>query len=140
MNQKISLQLGENSNLVSMSGAASLGALPPAGWACSEKGEIKNGEPQRKENDDDAGGGYAVPHALFKHSQSLEGGDVWMMKVVAGGGAIVGIAGEGYDAERHGESYESIAYVNLFSGTTGIYPDISEDGQNHVHHRLLKDR
>ena len=34
--------------------------------------------------------------ALFKHSQSLEEGDVWMMKVVAeGGGVGVGIAAEG---------------------------------------------
>ena len=59
----------------SMSGASELGALPPAGWACSEEGEIKNGEPQCK--DDDA-------FALFKHSQSLEEGDVWRMKVLAG--------------------------------------------------------
>jgi hypothetical protein len=52
---------------------ASLGTLPPAGWACSEDGEIKNGEPRCKEEES---------HACFKHSQSLEEGDVWM-KVVA---------------------------------------------------------
>ena len=30
---------------------ASLGGLDPAGWACSEGGEIKNGEPQCKEDE-----------------------------------------------------------------------------------------
>ena len=77
-----------------MSGAP-LGALPPAGWACGEKGEIKNGEPQCKEEES---------HAYFKHSQSLEAEDVLRMKVVAGGGASVGIAAEGYDVERDEET------------------------------------
>ena len=48
---------------------------PPAGWACSEGGEIKNGELQCKEDE---------AFAFFKHSQSLEAEDVWRMKVVAG--------------------------------------------------------
>ena len=56
-----------------MSGAP-LGALPPAGWACSEGGEINNGEPQCKDGED---------NAYFKHSQSLEAEDVLRMKVVA---------------------------------------------------------
>ena len=61
------------------------------------------------------------------------------MKVVAGGGAMVGIAGEGYDVERPGETYESTAGVHLKSGTTAILPDISEDGEEHRHPGLLKD-
>ena len=113
-----------------MSGAASLGALPPAGWARSEEGEIESGEPQCKEG---------VNHAYFKHSQSLEPEDVLRMKVVARRDACVGIAGEGYDVERDGETYDSIAGVNLYNGTTFIRPDISQDGERHVHHRLLKE-
>ena len=35
-----------------MSGAP-LGGLDPAGWACNEDGEIKNGEPQCKEGQDE---------------------------------------------------------------------------------------
>ena len=71
--------------------------LDPAGWACDEDGEIKNAEPQCKvETQEDA--------ALFKHAQSLEAEYVWRMKVVARGGARVGIAAEGYDVERHGET------------------------------------
>ena len=116
-----------------MSGAASLGALPPAGWACSEGGEIKNGEPQCKEDGED--------EAPFKHSQSLEAEDVLRMKVVvAEGGACVGIAAEGYDVERDGETSRSTAYVLLDQGTTVICPDISEDGEHHYHPYLLKDR
>jgi hypothetical protein len=110
--------------------AALLVALPPAGWACDENGEIKNGEPQCKAN----------IGAVLKHSQSLEAADVLRMKVVAGGGARVGIAGEGYDVERNVETYKSIAFVRLNDGTTVIRPDISEDGEEHFHHDLLKDR
>jgi hypothetical protein len=112
-----------------MSGAP-LGALPPAGWACSEKGEINNGEPQCKDEEE---------YAIFKHSQSLEAEDVSRMKVVAGRGARVGIAGEGYDVERPGETYKSTAKVRLDVGTTFIEPDVSEDGEKHIHPRLLKD-
>ena len=57
---------------------ASLGGLDPAGWKCSEEGEIKNGEPQNKDEEEE----YAA--AVFKHSQSLEAEDVLRMKVVAG--------------------------------------------------------
>jgi hypothetical protein len=84
-----------------MFASSSLWVLPPAGWACDEDGEIKNGEPQCKGNNDCL--------ALFKHFQSFEPEDVWRMKMVAGGGALVGIAGEGYDVERHGETVESTA-------------------------------
>jgi hypothetical protein len=128
-----------------MSGAASLGGLDPAGWKCNEKGEIKNGQPQCKD-DADADG------AAFKHSQSLGEGDVWRMKVVAGGGALVGIAAEGFDVERDMAAYESTAYVWLHKGTTVIHPDVGQDGwahdeegnqlagwANNVHYNLLKD-
>ena len=103
---------------------APLWALPPAGWACGEDGEIKNGEPQCKEEES---------RAYFKHSQSLKAEDVLRMTVVAGGGACVGIAAEGFDAERHEETYKSIAAVRLDDGTTVIRPDISEDGEHHLH-------
>ena len=114
-----------------MSGASELGALPPAGWACNEEGEIKNGEPQCKDEEE---------YAVFKHSQSLEPEDVLRMKVLAGGGAYVGIAAEGYDVERYEETNDSIALVLLTGGTTAILSDISEDGEEHFHHDLLKDR
>jgi hypothetical protein len=44
---------------------ASFGALPPAGWAGSEKGEIENGEPRHKdeEEEDDVDDDFAC----FKH-------------------------------------------------------------------------
>ena len=93
-----------------MSGAP-LGALPPAGWACSEEGEIKNGEPQCKDD--------AEERAHFKHSQSLEAEDVLRTKVVAGGGAWVGIAAEGYDVERSGETFKSTAEVDLDDSLDG---------------------
>ena len=132
-----------------MSGAA-LGGLDPAGWACNEDGEIKNGEPQRKDHEDededeeeDSDKTLAAPYLIaapFVHSQSLEAEDVLRMKVVvAGGGACVGIAGEGYDVERHVETCESIAEVRLDDGTTVIGPDISQDGEYHPHPCLLKD-
>jgi hypothetical protein len=111
-----------------MSGAA-LG-LDPAGWKGDENGEIENGKPQCQDE---------KHNAAFKHSQSLEPEDVWRTKVVAGGGAWVGIAAEGYDAERPGETDDSTAEVCLGDGSTIIYPDISEDGEQHHHHGLLKD-
>ena len=109
---------------------ASLGGLDPAGWKCSADGEIKNGEPQCKDGEDEAD---------FKHSQSLEEGDVWKMKVVAGGSAQVGIAGEGYDVERPEETCHSTAEVDLYDGTTEISSDISEDGEEHFHSGHLED-
>ena len=53
---------------------ASLGGLDPAGWMCSENGEIKNEEPQCQDEKE---------YALFKHSQSLEAEDVLRMKVAS---------------------------------------------------------
>ena len=97
-----------------MSGAASLGALPPAGWKCDEGGEIKNGEPQNKDDEEDEEQDEENA-ASFVHSQSLEAEDVLRMKVVAGRNGEVGIAAEGYDVERHGETFNSIhAFVILF--------------------------
>ena len=122
----------------SMSGAP-LGALPPAGWACSEGGEIKNGEPQCKEEGAEDEDEDEVEHAVFVHSQSLEAEDVLRMKVVAVGGALVGIAGEGYDVERVMETYKSAACMDLSTGSMVICSDISEDGEQHIHPGLLKD-
>ena len=113
---------------MTMSGA-SLGGLDPAGWKCGKRGEIKNGEPQCKEDGS----------APFVHSQSLEPEDVLRMKMVAGGYAQVGIAAEGYDVERSGDTGQSIAMVDLGESTTVIRSDISEDGEHHGHHDLLKD-
>ena len=55
----------------SMSGA-SLGALPPAGWASSEGGDIQNGETRYKGEEDDEESETEGEYADFKHSQSLE--------------------------------------------------------------------
>jgi len=59
------------------------------------------------------------------------------MKVVAGGHARVGIAAEGYDVERSGETFKSIARVDLDDGTTATGSDISEDSEEHAHLALL---
>ena len=100
-----------------------------ARWEKGSEGEIVSGELQGDGGDD----------TCFKHSQSLEAEDVLRMKVVAGGGACVGIAGEGYDVERHGETKKSTAMVALSDGTTFILSAISEDGEDHVHYGLLED-
>ena len=55
------------------------------------------------------------------------------MRVEVGGDARVGFATEEYNAEKHGETYDSTAWVGLGSGTTGI----SENGQHHYHPRHL---
>ena len=131
---------------------ASLGGLGPAGWACDEGGGIENGEPQcnegEEDEDEDEDEEEDCEVAFFKHSQSLEEGDVWMMKVVAGSecdgsdalfiGAMVGIAAEGYDVERYQETYKSTAIVDLHDGTTVIHSDISKDGEQHVHDSRLR--
>ena len=97
-------------------------ALEPEGWSHNEGGEITEGRPQSK-------GG----HATFKHTRSLQSKDVWRMRVEVGGNAYIGFATEKYNAEKHGETYESTAWVNLSTGTTCIYTDISQDGQYHFH-------
>ena len=55
------------------------------------------------------------------------------MRLEVGGHAFVGFASEQYNAEKHNETYESTAWVRLYNGTTVIYSDISEDGQDHSH-------
>ena len=106
-----------------MSGGASpVGALEPEGWSHNGGGEITAGRPQGK-------GGRAP----FKHTRSLQAKDVWRMRVEAGGDARVGFASEKYNAEKHGETNKSTAWVRLTDGTTDINSDISEDGQRHCH-------
>ena len=85
-------------------------------------GEITEGRPQGK-------GGWAY----FKHTRTLQAKDVWRMRVEVGGGAYVGFATEHYNAEKHGETHKSTAWVRLDDGTTRISPDISQDGQQHYH-------
>jgi hypothetical protein len=101
--------------------------LEPEGWSHNGNGEITERRPQRK-------GG----NAFFKHTQSLQAKDVWRMRVEVGGDARVGFASEHFNAEKHGETYDSTAWVRLSDGTTRIYPDISEDGQEHRHYRHLR--
>ena len=98
-------------------------ALEPEGWSHDEDGEITEGRPQSKAN----------AHAFFKHSRALQAKDVLRMRVEVGGIAWVGFATEKYNAEKHGETYESTAWVDLDDGTTCINTDISEDGQDHHH-------
>ena len=59
------------------------------------------------------------------------------MRVEVGGDAYVGFASEQFNAEKHGETYKSTAGVHLDDGTTVIYPDISQDGQEHYHYSHL---
>ena len=98
-------------------------ALEPGGWSHNQAGEITEGRPQGN------GNGWAI----FKHCRSLQAKDVWKMRVEVGGWANVGFASEQFNVEKHGETYKSTAYVVLSSGTTRIFPDISEDGQDHYH-------
>ena len=98
-------------------------ALEPGGWSHNGNGEITEGRPQGK-----GGGG-----AYFKHSRSLLAKDVWRMRVEVGGDVFVGFATEKYNAEKHGETNKSTAWVRLTDGTTDINSDISEDGQRHCH-------
>jgi hypothetical protein len=104
-----------------------VGALEPAGWSHNEGGEITEGRPQSK-------GGYAV----FRHTRALQAKDVWRMRVEVGGHAYVGFATEQFNVEKHGETYESVAWVYLGNGSTRIRPAISEDGQEHYHQDQLR--
>ena len=60
------------------------------------------------------------------------------MQVVEGS-AFVGFAAESYDVEKHWETEQSIAGMDLYDGTTGINPDISRDGEQHIHGGHLED-
>ena len=84
--------------------------LDTAGWAHNAAGEIVNGQTRSPE------GGTA----FFKHSQELQGGDVWRMRVEGGGGAEIGFATEQFDVEKYGETIESTAGVFLGGGSTLI--------------------
>ena len=99
-----------------------VGALEPGGWSHNEGGEIIEGRPQ-------SNGSFAY----FTHTRSLQPKDVWRTRVEVGGNVVVGFATEQYNVEKHGETAESTAWVLLSGGMTRIFPDISEDGQEHVH-------
>ena len=43
------------------------------------------------------------------------------------------------DVEKRRETYKSTAKVDLSTGNTTIFSDISKDGEQHVHLDLLKD-
>ena len=115
-----------------MSGGAPPVPLAPGDWSHSEGGEIVNGVLGMIPT--------SSHHAYFKHARELQGGDLWRMRVGGGGrSACVGFAAEGYDIERDGETYKSIAVVSLFDGSTIVRSDISRDGQQHYHDDHLKD-
>ena len=113
-----------------------LGSSPPPvdvleaeGWKHNDAGEIAEGKPQIK--------GY---NGRFRHSRELQAQDVLRTKVVqVGGSASVGFAAESFDVEKHVETYKSIAVVGLSDGTTVIWPDISRDGEQHIHYDHLRD-
>ena len=97
-------------------------ALEPEGWSHDEGGEIIEGRPQGK-------GGYPY----FKHTRSLQAKDVWRRRLKSEGVRFVEFATEQYNAEKHGETYESTAWVHLYTGMTCINTDISQDGEDHYH-------
>jgi hypothetical protein len=103
--------------------------LDTAGWAHNAEGEVVDGQTRSPEGE----------FAYFKHLQELQGGNVWRMRVEVGGGALVGIAGEGYDVERQEQTWRSTAYVWLNDGSTFTNSDISRDGEEHYHYRHLED-
>ena len=78
--------------------------------------------------------------APFKHSQAIGPGDVLRMRVEAGKTAIVGLAGEGLDIKRYGETWRSTALVNMRNGTTANHADLSLDRQYQGHHCQLRDQ
>ena len=102
--------------------------LDTAGWAHNGSGELMNGEPRSQGGADH-----------FMYSQALQGGDVWRMRVEVGRRAWVGFATEQCNVEKNEETAKSTAWVYLYDGMTIIRSDISEDGEQHVHHDLLKD-
>ena len=114
--------------------------LDTAGWAHNGSGEIVNGQTRVRPE------GTA---AFFKHSQELQGGDVWRMRV-EGGDAWVGFATEKYNVNlricngfatgryKYGKTVKSTAGVYLGCGTTDIDTDISQDGQDHYHNGHLR--
>ena len=102
--------------------------LVTAGWAHNGSGEIVNRQTRSPRG----------IIAYFKHAQELQAHDVLRTKV-EGGGAYVGFATESYDVEKHVETEKSIAWVNLCDGTTVIRSEISQDGEDHLHPRHLKD-
>jgi hypothetical protein len=102
--------------------------LDTAGWAHNGSGEIVNGQTRSPKGD----------FAFFVHSQELQAGDVWRMRV-EGGCAWVALATEQYNVEKHVETYKSTASLYLGNGMTRIYSDISQDGERHHHPGHLKD-
>ena len=90
------------------------------GWACKEGGEIKNGEPQCKDGEEE--------RAAFKHSQSLEAGDVWRMKVVEGGRVCVGIAAEGYTIWPFALTRTATCMPQLRFNEDGQWHDFAPEG------------
>ena len=79
----------------------------PGGWKHNASGKLlKNGQPRWAKGN----------HAFFKHSQPLQGGDVWSMRMVEGGSAWVGFSNEGFDVERVGETGKNNARVGLGHG------------------------
>jgi hypothetical protein len=98
--------------------------LEPEGWSHNEGGEIIEGRPQG--TDDGV--------AFFKHTRPLLAKDVWRMRVEVGRYAFVGFATEQYNVEKQKRAArESIAWVYLCGGSTCIFPNISQDGQQHLH-------
>ena len=83
--------------------------LAPEGWAHDGRGEMAEGKPQSKGDP-----------AVFMHSRELQTHDVLRTKVVEGGMACVGFATESFDVEKHRETANSTAWVNLCFGTTAI--------------------
>ena len=61
--------------------------------------------------------GQVNGQTFVKHSQELQCGDVWRMRVEAGRNAIVGFATEQCNVETDEEPYESIAWVSLYSSS-----------------------
>ena len=59
------------------------------------------------------------------------------MRVEVGEDVLVGFATEKYNVEKFVETEKSTALMHLGSGTTFIFPDISQDGQHHSHHNHL---
>ena len=108
--------------------------LLPSGWKYDDDdGELADGQPRCKGED----------YAGFQHSQPLGCQDVVRLRVNVVGDLSIGFAGETYEAQptqrtqRDGPEDEAAAWVDLGDGSTRIYANLSQDGDDHLHDRHL---
>ena len=111
-------------------------------WSFNDLGDIVEGQLKNIEKHNFANIAY------FKHSEPLNPGDIWNMKVVKGFMAHVGIAGESYVPEINNEVYNITSHLNLSClqdsyrtecGSAFIFSGISQDSKDHKNFDILRE-